>query len=97
MIEIFCTFIIVVFIIAAEQQTRNLARIYKSNNIKPNDYTLYFDLSKQQISEFNSKLYDASKDTIASRGQQLREWIHLQLDARIEKMRSRIVLDDGGL
>ena len=44
MIELFCTFLIICFVLFAKQQTKILAGMYNRNNVKPNDYTMFIKL-----------------------------------------------------
>ena len=47
MIELFCTFMIVGFVIAAKRQTKALARLYDRNNVKPSDYTMFLPFTEE--------------------------------------------------
>ena len=67
MIELFCTFLVLSFVLFAKQQTKLLAGMYNRNNVKPNDYTMFIRLQQAQIKEFDDKIYDKYKDA-SSRG-----------------------------
>lgn len=45
MIELFCTLLVLAFIVISHNQTKILADIYSGNNIKAEDYTMFLPLT----------------------------------------------------
>lgn len=78
MIELFCTIVIVSFVFFAKSSTASLAEQYHKYVIKPNDYTIFFPLSVEQMDEFDRRFFDPEKPE--SRGQQLQRWLADQLE-----------------
>ena len=70
MISLSGTFIIIGFIFLAKYQTQSLADQYHQNNINPNDFVLYFELTPEQITQFDKKFYSRNISDV-SRGTQL--------------------------
>lgn len=48
-ISLSCSFIVIGFIFLAKYQTQVLADEYNQNNINPNDFVLFFELTPSQI------------------------------------------------
>jgi len=67
MIELFCTFLILSFIIIAKRQTKVLARLYDRNNVGSNDYTMFLRFTNEQRDEFEKNIYDRTRQD-SSRG-----------------------------
>jgi hypothetical protein len=53
MIELFSSFLVVGFIHFSKRTTENMAKSYGRNNIKPNDYTMFFEINKESIDHFD--------------------------------------------
>jgi hypothetical protein len=58
MIELFCTLLVIAFVVISHNQTKVLADIYNGNNIKTEDYTMFIPISRSMMEVFDRQYYD---------------------------------------